>query len=132
LCYYLDPCLNKNCGAGVCTRKSNATYEAICSCPVNRLGDSCELSRGRLINTLERLYSNELFILDLCRVAPRCGGGYCKPNYASARGYSCVCEGGVIKPDPCPFSKSNFFSILSSCHLIVRFLFSMSNQRLWK
>jgi Notch-like protein len=81
-----DPCLNKTCGTGVCTRKSNATYEAICSCPVDRKGDSCELPR------------------DLCREAPRCGGGYCKPNYASARGYSCVCEGGVVKNEPCAFS----------------------------
>lgn len=45
--------------------------------------------------------------LDLCREAPRCGGGYCKPNYGATRGYSCVCEGGVVKAEPCAFSKSS-------------------------
>jgi len=80
--------LEKNCGPGVCTRKSNATYEPICSCPVHRLGDSCELPR------------------DLCRERARCGGGYCKPNYAANRGYSCVCEGGAVKTEPCPFPKN--------------------------
>ncbi|CAF1017693.1 unnamed protein product [Adineta ricciae] len=83
-----NPCLGKNCGPGVCTEKKNSTYEAVCACPVHRKGDSCELPN------------------DKCREAPRCGGGYCKPNYASARGYSCVCEGGIVKVEPCPFSKS--------------------------
>lgn len=83
-----DPCVNKSCGPGVCTKKSNATYEAICSCPLDRKGDSCEFPR------------------DPCRETPRCGGGYCKPNYGAARGYTCICEGGVVRPDPCPFSKT--------------------------
>ncbi|CAF0800802.1 unnamed protein product [Rotaria sordida] len=81
-----DPCLNKTCGPGVCTKHPNATYEAICSCPPERTGESCEKSR------------------DVCREAPRCGGGYCKPNYQSTRGYICICEGGAIKNEPCPFS----------------------------
>ncbi|UJR16139.1 hypothetical protein I4U23_003050 [Adineta vaga] len=83
-----NPCLNKTCAPGVCTQKKNATYQAICSCPVYRKGDSCELPN------------------DICRQTPPCGGGYCKPNYASVRGYSCVCEGGVVKTEPCPFSKT--------------------------
>jgi hypothetical protein len=41
-----DPCVGKNCGPGVCTRKSNATYEPVCSCPIDRKGDSCEISKG--------------------------------------------------------------------------------------
>ncbi|CAF4371546.1 unnamed protein product, partial [Rotaria sordida] len=40
----------------------------------------------------------------VCREAPRCGGGYCKPNYQSTRGYICICEGGAVKNEPCPFS----------------------------
>ncbi|CAF1083657.1 unnamed protein product [Adineta steineri] len=83
-----DPCRNKKCEPGVCTKKFNSTYEAICSCPVYRKGDSCELPR------------------DICRETPPCGGGYCVPNYASTRGYSCVCEANVVKNEPCPFSKT--------------------------
>ena len=55
--------------------------------------------------------------LDLCREAPRCGGGYCKPNYGSPRGYSCVCEGGVAQGQPCAFSKSNLGTFSSSLSL---------------
>jgi len=72
----------------MCTPKKNSTYEAGCSCPVDRKGDSCELPR------------------DPCREAPRCGGGYCKTNHESNRGYLCICEGGIIKNEPCPFSRT--------------------------
>jgi len=51
------------------------------------------------------------FYLDVCRESPHCGGGYCKPNYNAIRGYSCVCQGGVIKTEPCPFSKSKFLYV---------------------
>ncbi|CAF4059755.1 unnamed protein product, partial [Rotaria sp. Silwood2] len=81
-----DPCRNKSCGVGVCTKNPNTTYEAICSCPPDRTGESCEKPR------------------DLCREAPRCGGGYCRPDYQAARGYVCVCAGGSVRNDPCPFS----------------------------
>lgn len=83
-----NPCLTRNCGVGVCTKKANANNEAVCSCPVSRKGEFCELPR------------------DPCRESPRCGGGYCKPNYASTRGYTCVCEGPVSQADPCPFPKN--------------------------
>jgi hypothetical protein len=33
-----------------------------------------------------------------------------------------VCEGGVVKPDPCPFSQSKIFLIL----LITPFTYSIS------
>ena len=46
---------------------------------------------------------------DVCREKPPCGGGYCKTNYASTRGYSCVCEGGIVKSEPCAFSQSKLF-----------------------
>ena len=42
----LGPCVNKSCGPGVCTPKKNSTFEAVCSCPVYRKGDSCELPNG--------------------------------------------------------------------------------------
>ncbi len=120
--YYLDPCVNKNCGPGVCTRRANASYEAVCSCPVNRQGDACEIPRGKDWSIVSKENWNKLFLIDPCREAPRCGGGYCKPNYATSRGYSCVCEGGVVKPDPCPFSQSKIFLIL----LITPFTYSIS------
>jgi len=81
-----DPCINKTCGPGVCSKAANATNQAICLCPVTRKGDRCENPT------------------DVCRENPRCGGGYCKPNYTTARGFVCVCENGVVKTDPCPFS----------------------------
>ncbi|CAF2185083.1 unnamed protein product [Rotaria magnacalcarata] len=83
-----DPCRNKTCNSGACTKKANTTYEAICSCPPERQGESCEKPR------------------DVCREGARCGGGYCKPNYSSPRGYTCVCEGNVVKNEPCPFTRN--------------------------
>lgn len=53
---FLDPCLNTSCGVGVCTRKANASYEAVCSCPVSRKGVFCELPRGMFINIFKRFY----------------------------------------------------------------------------
>ncbi len=66
-----------------------------------------------------------IIYLDVCREGPRCGGGYCIPNYSVTRGYSCVCEGGVVKSEPCPFSKSKFF--ISFFYEIFIFIFRLSN-----
>jgi hypothetical protein len=57
--------------------------------------------------------------LDLCRESPRCGGGYCKPNYGLPRGYQCICEGGVVRNEPCPFSRSKIFFLIK---LLLNFL----------
>lgn len=81
-----DPCNKISCGAGVCARRTtNTSIEAYCTCPVTRTGPLCELPT------------------DKCRQAPRCGGGYCKTDYSNPRGYHCVCEGNVVRTDPCPF-----------------------------
>ena len=124
----IDPCVGKNCGPGVCTRKSNATYEPVCSCPINRKGDSCEISKGMFKENI--FFLKMLGFSDLCRESPRCGGGYCKPNYGTPRGYTCVCEGGVVKTDPCPFSNS-IFILRDRFYFIPPSIYSLSNQRLW-
>jgi hypothetical protein len=54
----LDPCLNRTCGPGVCTKKANTTFDTICSCPLNRKGDSCELPKGIFINVIDNRLKN--------------------------------------------------------------------------
>lgn len=44
--YYLDPCYNVSCNTGSCVKNPNATYETMCSCPVDRFGEKCEKPRG--------------------------------------------------------------------------------------